>query len=194
MALEGFTERDPAERSAFNRLFYRNRRPTWLGHWVSQFFCWWARVGLPPRSWVALQIRDRLSGRLRQDAVVIPSVAGEQYVVSMFGTISDWVRNVEAADGDAAISHGGTQRVRLVLVPPDKRAPILSEYVRVASSGRKHFRCRWERRWPMLLQSRRSIRSIASSCLLLGAVLRRERDAQKLAIDPKNASFMPRHG
>jgi hypothetical protein len=57
----------------------------------------------------------------------------------MFGTISDWVRNVEAADGDAAISHGGTQRVRLVLVPPDKRAPILSEYVRVASSGRKHF-------------------------------------------------------
>ena len=32
-----FTEPDPAERRAFNRLFYSNRRPTWLGHWVSQF-------------------------------------------------------------------------------------------------------------------------------------------------------------
>jgi hypothetical protein len=30
-----FTERDPAERSAFNRLFYRDRRPTWLGQRVS---------------------------------------------------------------------------------------------------------------------------------------------------------------
>jgi hypothetical protein len=96
-----FADADPAERSAFNRLFYRNRRPTWVGHWVSQFFCWWARLGLPPESWVALRVRDRISGRLRQDAVVIPTVAGEQYVVSMFGTISDWVHNLEAANGDA---------------------------------------------------------------------------------------------
>jgi hypothetical protein len=134
-----FATADPADRSAFNRLFYRNRKPTWLGHWVSQFFCWWARAGLPPRSWVALHVRDRVSGRMRQDAVVIPSIAGERYVVSMFGTISDWVRNLEAANGEAAISHGGTRRVRLVLVPATERAPILQEYVRVASSGRKHF-------------------------------------------------------
>jgi hypothetical protein len=112
VALDGFTERDPAERSAFNRLFYRNRRPTWLGHWVSQFFCWWARVGLTPHAWIALHVRDRVSGRWRQDAVVLPSVAGERYVVSMFGAISDWVNNIEAAHGDAAISHGGRQRVR----------------------------------------------------------------------------------
>ena len=130
---------DPAERSAFNRLFYRNRRPTWAGHWVSQFFCWWARLGLPPASWVALHVRDRASGRMRQDAVVIPTLAGQQYVVSMFGTISDWVHNLEAADGEAVISHGRSVRVRLLKVPPEERAPILREYVRVASSGRKHF-------------------------------------------------------
>lgn len=134
-----FAEPDPAERSAFNRLFYRNRRPTWLGHWISQFFCWWARLGLPPPSWVALQVRDRVSGRLRQDAVVIATVADQRYVVSMFGTISDWVQNVDAAHGAAVISHGASQRVRLVVVPPEERAPILREYVRVASSGRKHF-------------------------------------------------------
>lgn len=81
-----FTEPDPAARSAFGRWFYRNRRPTWLGHWVS-----------------------------------------------------DWVHNLEAAHGEAMIAHGGAQRVRLVPVPPEERAPILQEYVRVASSGRKHF-------------------------------------------------------
>jgi hypothetical protein len=27
-----FAKPDPAERSALNRLFYRDRRPTWLGH------------------------------------------------------------------------------------------------------------------------------------------------------------------
>jgi len=58
-----FTERDPAERSAFNRIFYRDRRPTRMGHWVSQFFCWWARVGLPPRAWVALNVRGLESER-----------------------------------------------------------------------------------------------------------------------------------
>jgi len=102
--VDGFSGPDPAERSAFNRLFYRNRQPTWVGHWVSQFFCWWARLGLPPHSWVALRVRDRVSGRLRQDAVVIPTVAGQRYVVSMFGTISDWVHNLEAGNGDAVIS------------------------------------------------------------------------------------------
>lgn len=134
-----FTEPDPAERSAFNRLFYRNRRPTWLGHWVSQLSCLGARLGLTPRAWVSLEVRDRTSGRMRADAVVVPTLAGQRYVVSMFGAISDWVQNVEAAQGDAIISHGRPAHVRLVPVPPEERAPILKEYVRVASSGRKHF-------------------------------------------------------
>lgn len=138
-ANNAFTEPDPAERSAITRLFYRNRRPTWLGHWVSQAFCLAARLGVTPRSWVCLRVRDRVSGRMRSDAIVVPTVAGTPYVVSMFGTISDWVQNVEAAHGDAVIAHGGSVRVRLVPVPPADRAPILSEYVRVASSGRKHF-------------------------------------------------------
>jgi hypothetical protein len=134
-----FDQPDPAERSALNRLFYRNRRPTWLGHWVSQGFCFGARLGLTPQSWVSLEVRDRVSGRIRADAVVVPTLAGKRYVVSMFGTASDWVQNVEAAQGDAIIAHGSRVRVRLVPVPAKERAPILREYVRVASSGRKHF-------------------------------------------------------
>ena len=102
---------------------------------------------------------------MRQDAVVIPTVAGQQYVVSMFGTISDWVHNLEAADGAAVISHGGSVRVRLVKVASDERAPILREYVRVASSGRKHFRYRCEHRWPSSPRLPRSTLCIESSGL-----------------------------
>jgi hypothetical protein len=76
---------------------------------------------------------------MRADAVVLPAVAGHRYVVSMFGTISDWVHNVEAAHGEAVIYHGRPSPVHLVPVPPAERGPILREYVRVASSGRKHF-------------------------------------------------------
>src|SRR5512136_2196299 len=43
-----------------------------------------------------------------------------------------------AAHGEAAICQG-PRRVRLVAVPPEQRAPILREYVRVALSGRQHF-------------------------------------------------------
>lgn len=41
--------------------------------------------------------------------------------------------------GDAVISHGSSVRVHLALVPAELRAAILLEYVRIASSGRKHF-------------------------------------------------------
>jgi hypothetical protein len=88
-AESNFTEPDPAECSVLNRLFYRNRRPTWLGHWVSQLFCVAARLGLTPQSWVSLEVRDRTSGRMRSDAVVLATLAGKRYIVSMFGEISD---------------------------------------------------------------------------------------------------------
>jgi hypothetical protein len=57
----------------------------------------------------------------------------------MLGPDSDWVKNVEAAHGDAVIRHGSRRRVHLVAVPPEQRAPILREYVRIAPSGRQHF-------------------------------------------------------
>jgi len=66
-------------------------------------------------------------------------VDDKRYLVSMLGAESDWVKNVEAAHGDAVIRQGRRRRVHLVAVPPAQRAPILQEYVRIASSGRQHF-------------------------------------------------------
>jgi deazaflavin-dependent oxidoreductase (nitroreductase family) len=130
---------DPAERSAFMRLFYRNWRPTRLGWWVNRFASWWSGLGLPPQFQAALEVRGRRSGRRRSNPVVIATVEGKRYLVSMLGPQSDWVKNVEVAHGDAVIRQGRRRDVHLVAVPPEQRAPILREYVRIASSGRQHF-------------------------------------------------------
>ena len=130
---------DPAERSAMMRLFYRNWRPTRLGRWVNRFWCWWSGVGLPPKFQAALEVNGRTSGRRRSNPVVIATVEGKRYLVSMLGPGSHWVRNVEAAHGDAVIRQGRRRPVHLVAVPPEQRAPILREYVRIALSGRQHF-------------------------------------------------------
>lgn len=71
--------------------------------------------------------------------MVIPTLEGKRYLVSMLGPESEWVKNVEAAHVDAFIRHGRQHHVHLVAVPPEQRAPILREYVRIAISGRKHF-------------------------------------------------------
>jgi deazaflavin-dependent oxidoreductase (nitroreductase family) len=130
---------DPAERSALMRLFYRDWRPTRLGRWVNRLAGWWSGLGLPPGIMAALEVRGRASGRTRSNPVVIAIVEDKRYLVSMLGPQSDWVKNVEAAQGDAVLRQGGRRSVHLVLVPPEQRAPILREYVRVATSGRQHF-------------------------------------------------------
>jgi deazaflavin-dependent oxidoreductase (nitroreductase family) len=129
---------DPAERTAL-RIFYRDWRPTRLGRWVNGLTCWWSGIGLPPKFMAVLEVRGRVSGRTRATPVVIASVEGMRYLVSMLGPGSDWVKNVDAAHGDAVIRQGKRHRVLLVAVPPEERAPILREYVRIATSGRHHF-------------------------------------------------------
>ena len=130
---------DPAEHSALMRLFYRNWRPTRLGWWANRFAAWWSGLGLPPKIQAALEVHGRTSGRRRSNPVVIATVEGKRYLVSILGPGSDWVKNVEAAHGNAVVRQGRHRPVHLVAVPPEQRAPILREYVRIALSGRLHF-------------------------------------------------------
>ena len=64
---------DPAEQSAFMRLFYRNWRPTRLGQRVNRF-----RAGCRSRAAAevpaVLEVRGRKSGRRRSNPVVIATV------------------------------------------------------------------------------------------------------------------------
>jgi hypothetical protein len=97
---------DPAERSAVMRLLYRNWRPTHLGMWVNRFMGWWSGLGLPPKFQAVLEVAGRKSGRTRSTPVVIATVDGRRYLVSMLGTESEWVKNVEASHGRGGYSSG----------------------------------------------------------------------------------------
>jgi deazaflavin-dependent oxidoreductase (nitroreductase family) len=128
---------DPAEHSPVRRLFYRDWRPTRLGRWANRVAGWSSALGLSSKAAV-LEVRGRASGQRRSTPVVIATVEGSRYLVSMLGSGSDWVKNVGAANGDAVLRQGRRRPVHLVAVPPAERAPILSDYVRVATSGRHH--------------------------------------------------------
>ncbi len=121
------------------RLFYRDWRPTRLGKWVNRLQGWWSSLGLPPRLVATLEVRGRKSGKARSNPIVIVALNGSRYLVSMLGADSDWVKNLEAANGEAVLRQGRRQPVRLTGVPAEHRAPILREYVRIAQSGRQHF-------------------------------------------------------
>jgi deazaflavin-dependent oxidoreductase (nitroreductase family) len=107
--------------TALPQLLYCNWRPTLLGGWVNRFMGWWSELGLPPNFQAALEVQGRKSGRTRSNPVVIATVGGKPYLVSMLGPESDWVKNVEAARGDAVIRQGRRRRVQLVEVLPEQR-------------------------------------------------------------------------
>jgi hypothetical protein len=70
--------------------------------------------------------------------VVIAEYEGERYLVAMLGNEANWVRNVHAAQGKAALVHRGRENVRLEDVAPELRAPILRRYLEVAPGARAH--------------------------------------------------------
>lgn len=130
---------DPAEQHPVMRLFYRDWHPTRLGRFVNRVQGWLASLGLPPSFIATLEVRGRKSGRPRSAPVVIATLDSKRYLVSMLGPTSDWVKNVEAAGGEAVLRQGHRRRVKLTPVAAEHRAPILREYVRIAPSGRQHF-------------------------------------------------------
>ena len=135
--MNGTTHIDPAERSRVWRMFYRDWRPTRIGRWANRFAAWSSALGLSSTAAV-LEVRGRTSGLPRSVPVVVTTVDGARYLVSMLGAGSDWVRNVEAAGGRAVLRQGRRVRINLELVPTAARAPVLRAYVRVATSGRRH--------------------------------------------------------
>jgi hypothetical protein len=95
--------------------------------------------GVGSNRMVALEVVGRKSGRIISIPPVPARVDGERYLVSMLGEDVEWVRNVRAAGGLAALRHGGRERVRLEEVPPARRAPVLKDYLDRAPRARPHF-------------------------------------------------------
>ena len=117
--------------------FYR--RPSRLTRAFNRAFSWLASLGLTPSDTVTLEVKGRRTGAVR--ATVVTSVEHEdvRYLVSPRGE-SEWVRNVRAAGGEAAIRRRGGRSVRLEELPAEQRAPILKAYLgKTAAATRQHF-------------------------------------------------------
>jgi deazaflavin-dependent oxidoreductase (nitroreductase family) len=88
-----------------------------------------ASIGLIPGGTVRLEVKGRRSGQSRSVAVTLAEHEGQRYLVAPRGN-TEWVRNVQAAGGEAFLKHGKGERVRLEEVPIDQRAPIIKVYLK----------------------------------------------------------------
>jgi hypothetical protein len=98
-----------------------------------------ASAGLPPHRVKTLEVRGRRTRRLISFPVVVADYEGEHYLVAMLGGSANWVANVRAAGGKAALKHGSREPIRLEEVEPGARAPILKRYLVLAPGARAHF-------------------------------------------------------
>ncbi len=87
---------------------------------------------------MTLEVIGRRSGQTISLPVVVVVVDGQRYLVSMLGDNVQWVKNVRAAGGRAALRSGGCEQIQLKEVPADQRAPILRAYLQRAPGARPH--------------------------------------------------------
>ena len=120
------------------RWFYRDGRPNRVARTLDRGTAALHALGVAPDYLVTLEVTGRRSGRTVALPLVMVVVAGERYLVSMLGQEANWVRNVRAAGGDAALRHGRREEVRLNEVMIERRAPVLKAYLQRAPNARAH--------------------------------------------------------
>ncbi len=122
----------------FKRWMYRDGHP----HTLAKILNWgWAILhshGIAPDYYVTLEVAGRQSGKIISFPLVMATLNGERYLVSMLGEEANWVRNIKAAGGKARLRHGISEQVLLEEVDVSKRAPILKAYLQVAPGARPH--------------------------------------------------------
>jgi deazaflavin-dependent oxidoreductase (nitroreductase family) len=121
------------------RWMYGRKRPNRVAAVLNRGTAALVAAGIGPKRLVRLEVRGRRTGRLLAFPVVIAEYDGQRYLVAMLGKKANWVRNVRAAGGRAALRHGRREDVVLEEVDPNVRAPILRRYLEVAPGGRAHF-------------------------------------------------------
>lgn len=121
-----------------NRLFYRDGRPNRAGRIYNGIWSYLFGRGSGPEYVVSLETTGHRSGRRHAIPVVVTEHEGHQYIVSMLGERSPWVRNVRESGGHAVIRRGSRRNVRLVDVPVGRRAPIIKAFLRRAPGARPH--------------------------------------------------------
>jgi F420H(2)-dependent quinone reductase len=78
---------------------YRGKHPNRLARLINGASAGLASRGLAPARLVRLEVTGRRTGRTVRFPVVVADYRGDQYLVSMLGEDTNWVRNVRAAGG-----------------------------------------------------------------------------------------------
>lgn len=125
-------------RGDFTRWLYRGQRPGWIARIMNRTWATIASWGVAPNYLETLEVTGRKSGRAITLPVVVAIVGGQRYLVSMLGENVQWVHNVRASGGRAALHSGGREEVHLEEVPAEQRAPILKAYLQRARRARPH--------------------------------------------------------
>jgi deazaflavin-dependent oxidoreductase (nitroreductase family) len=120
------------------RWLYRGQRPDWIAKILNRVQAIVASRNPTANGVVALQVTGRKSGRIVSFPLVMVTVDGQRYLVSMLGDNTQWVRNVRASGGKAVLQSGGREDVQLEEIPADQRAPILKAYLQIADGARPH--------------------------------------------------------
>ncbi len=124
---------------SLQRWFYAGGRPNWAARLLDRGTAAVSARGVGPEYLVALEVPGRRSGRIGSLPLVVAAIGGERYLVSMLGEGANWVRNVRAAGGEAALRHGRREGVRLEeVVAPELRAPVLKAYLKRAPNANAH--------------------------------------------------------
>jgi deazaflavin-dependent oxidoreductase (nitroreductase family) len=96
------------------------------------------RLGVAVGTMRLLSVPGRKSGKLRTTPVSPLTVGGKRYIVAGLEE-ADWVKNVRASEW-AILARGRKQeRVTLVELSPDQRAPILRAFPREVPHGVQFF-------------------------------------------------------
>jgi deazaflavin-dependent oxidoreductase (nitroreductase family) len=117
---------------------YRRRRPNWIAKFLNGMWARTASKRVMSNGLVALEVVGRKSGRIVSFPLVMVTVDGQRYLVSMLGENTQWVRNVRASGGKAVLRSGGREEVQLDEIPTSQRAPILKAYLQAAPGARPH--------------------------------------------------------
>ena len=91
-------------------------------------------LGLAPHDAVVLEVEGRKSGKTRRTPILRTRHNGDDYLVALAGE-AQWVRNVRACEGKAAIRHRLRRQVVLHELPSAERAPVIAAYL--AASRRR---------------------------------------------------------
>jgi deazaflavin-dependent oxidoreductase (nitroreductase family) len=97
------------------------------------------RMGLSLGTMRVLTVPGRTSGKMRSTPVSSLTVDGRQYIVGGLAE-ADWVKNVRAAGWGYLAQGRKKERVRLVELPVEERAPILREFPHLVPGGVGFFR------------------------------------------------------